>query len=275
MPESSSAVFSKPLAAQIYTVRDALEHGSPEEAQAAIQGIADIGYTEIEGVDGTWDIAAPLASAAGLKIVAMHVSSSKILGAGDRPAMSVSELADYAHGNNFPWVVMPSSPRDMRASLDGCKNLAAKLNEVGEGLNAAGLKFAYHNHSTDFAPVEGSSFMDALVAETDADFVKVEADVFWVSVAGYDPAQWIRDHADRVRLVHLKDKGADTPTQFTTDVPYESFKEVGAGVLDFPAILQACEEAGVEHYIVEQDRTTGNPVDSLRQSYAYLRTVEV
>ena len=53
------------------------------------------------------------------------------------------------------------------------------------------------------------------------------------------------------------------------------FKEVGNGVLDFPAILRAAARSGVKHDFVEQDYCPGDPVDSLRQSYRYLRSVEL
>jgi sugar phosphate isomerase/epimerase len=48
---------------------------------------------------------------------------------------------------------------------------------------------------------------------------------------------------------------------------------VGNGVLDIPAILRAAANAGVEHYVVEQDYCSGDPVESLRQSYHYLQGV--
>jgi sugar phosphate isomerase/epimerase len=74
-------------------------------------------------------------------------------------------------------------------------------------------------------------------------------------------------------LLHLKDKAKDAPVQYTEDVPRTAFKEVGSGVLDFPAILKAAPAAGVKHYFVEQDQTPGDPLDSLRKSFEYLKTV--
>ena len=53
-------------------------------------------------------------------------------------------------------------------------------------------------------------------------------------------------------------------------MPRTAFVEVGSGALDFPAILAAARSAGVAHYFVEQDATPGDPVESLRKSYAYL-----
>ena len=53
----------------------------------------------------------------------------------------------------------------------------------------------------------------------------------------------------------------------------QTFKEVGAGSLDFAAILKAAAAAGARHYFVEQDQTPGDPVASLKQSYEYLRNL--
>ena len=46
---------------------------------------------------------------------------------------------------------------------------------------------------------------------------------------------------------------------------------MGNGTLDIAKALRAAQAAGVKHYFVEQDQTPGDPVDSLRQSYRYLR----
>jgi sugar phosphate isomerase/epimerase len=71
--------------------------------------------------------------------------------------------------------------------------------------------------------------------------------------------------------MHLKDMARGSRTTLVeSDVPPEAFVEVGAGALDFAAILAAARAAGVAHYFVEQDATPGDPVESLRKSYAYL-----
>jgi len=74
-----------------------------------------------------------------------------------------------------------------------------------------------------------------------------------------------------VASLHLKDKDPGVATSLTESaVPRTAFVEVGAGALDFPAILAAAREAGVRHYFVEQDYAPGDPVESLEKSYAYL-----
>jgi sugar phosphate isomerase/epimerase len=150
------------------------------------------------------------------------------------------------------------------------KALAEKLNKTGEKCRAAGLAFCYHNHAFEFEPMEGSTRFQVLLDSTDPKLVALEMDAFWVSVAGHDPVEILKQVSGRVKLVHLKDKAQGTPVMYKESVPASTFKEVGHGVIDWPAVLRAAESAGVEHYFVEQDQTPGDPVESLRQSFAYI-----
>jgi hypothetical protein len=52
-----------------------------------------------------------------------------------------------------------------------------------------------------------------------------------------------------------------------------AFAEVGSGVLDFRAVLAAAREVGVAHAFVEQDHTPGDPLESLKKSYAHLASL--
>ena len=47
--------------------------------------------------------------------------------------------------------------------------------------------------------------------------------------------------------------------------------EVGKGNLDWDDILAACEEAGVEYALVEQDTCETDPFDCLKTSYEFLK----
>ena len=114
---------------------------------------------------------------------------------------------------------------------------------------------------------------DTMFADTDPKLVQLETDVFWLSVAGVDPVKFLKDHAGRVALVHLKDKDPAQAKQYNEGVPHGTFREVGSGNLDFKAILNTAHDIGVKHYFVEQDWTPGDPLVSLKKSYDYLRSL--
>lgn len=275
-------LFAKPLGFQMYTLRYMLAEGIGD----IFERVAAAGYTEIEAVQSTgangvvvsWDSVAEAVLAAGIKPTSSHVSSQIITGADGIAAgpTTLEESAEWGAENGFSWLVMPYVPDDQRGDTrDHYQRLADKLNHAAEVYKAAGVGFAYHNHAFEFGPVEGTTAMDILLEGTDPDLVKIELDVFWTSVAGLDPAEWIRTHPGRAKLLHLKDKAATAPTQFAEGVANENFKEVGSGVLNFQDILQAAAADDMDRYVVEQDQTAGDAVDSLAQSVEYLRTVEV
>jgi sugar phosphate isomerase/epimerase len=267
---AAPAKFSKDLGAQLYTVRSVL----PDHPKETLQAIAEIGYKEVEILQAQLDTLPPLLTEVGLKPVGMHLDSALLLDTDD-PAASLSELLGKARAAGISFVVMPYVPNEKRGGLDVYRRLAENLNKAGQAAKDAGMRLCYHNHAFEFEPMDDTTPLQTLMTNTDPGLVALEIDVFWVSVAGRDPVEMLRTYAGRAPLVHLKDKAPATPQQFKEGLPAEYYKEVGNGTLDFAAILQAGAETGVQHYFVEQDQTPGNPVDSLRQSYQYLRSLKL
>ena len=127
--------------------------------------------------------------------------------------------------------------------------------------------------SFEFATLpDGRRALDVMLAAADPELVKLELDVFWVSVAGGDPVALIKQFSGRIPLMHLKDKMKGAPQSYTEMVPPQTFVEVGSGAIDFPAVLKAAGDARVEHYFVEQDQSP-DPIASLRKSFEYLRSL--
>lgn len=64
-------------------------------------------------------------------------------------------------------------------------------------------------------------------------------------------------------MIHLKDFVVNQE-----NLP--CFSEVGAGNLNFQRIIEVAKKSGCQWFIVEQDTTLGDPVNSLAQSFRYL-----
>jgi sugar phosphate isomerase/epimerase len=255
------------IGVQLYTVRSVL----PQKPAETLRAIESIGYREVEatyaGLDQIW----PALEATHLKPVSCHLDSTMVTkGSEDDLARALESLKK----RGFSYAVFPYLPPNERGGLEAMKTLAAKLNRAGEKARAAGLGLCYHNHAFEFEPMEGSMPGHVLFHGLDPELVNLELDVFWLSVAGQDPVEMLQQMAGRVPLVHLKDKASGTETRYNESVPRTTFKEVGNGVIDWAKVLQAAETAGVKHYFVEQDQTPGDPVDSLRQSFAFLKKLE-
>ena len=255
------------IGVQLYTVRNIL----PEKPAETLQALDAIGYREAECTFAGLDKFMPALQATRLKPVSLHLDMQQILhGKDDELQRSV----DQAKKNGFKFAVFPYLPPADRGGLDAIRRLAERLNHAGEKCHAAGLGFCYHNHAFEFEPMEGTTGFQVLMDSTDKKLVGLEMDAFWVSVAGHDPVEILGKFKGRVHLIHLKDKASGTPVMYKESVPKTTFLEVGHGVLDWSKVLHAAAASGVQHYFVEQDQTPGDPVESLRQSFDYLKKVD-
>lgn len=255
------------IGVQLYTVRDVL----PKKPAETLRRIRELGYREIEATYDDQEKIWREVAACGMKPVSIHLKDT-MLDAGQEDALS--RALDQAKGWNFVFAVIPALPEKQRSQPDVVRALGDRLNRAGEKARAAGLRLCYHNHAFDFRPLNGTSGFQMLMDRLDPKLCGFEVDCFWVSVAGGDPAALLRKLAGRVPLLHLKDKAAGTPQRFDESVDHAAFQEVGNGTIAWPKVLDAAVAAGVEHYFVEQDYTAGDPIESLRQSYAYLHRLQ-
>jgi sugar phosphate isomerase/epimerase len=244
------------LGVQLYTVRNIMG----KDPAAILKQIKEIGYAEVEATADTLSKDWSAIQSSGLKARSVHLSLNP----------TDEQFADVK-SKGFEYAVIPYVPVPDRGGIDVMKKLAASFQKAGERAKAHGLQLCYHNHAFEFKPMNGTMPLDILMGETKPEDVKLEMDVFWVSVAGHDPVELLKKYSGRVPLLHLKDKKKGQPAhaQYNENVPEDTFKEIGNGSVDFPAVLKAADAAGVRHYFVEQDQTP-DPIASLRQSYKYL-----
>lgn len=154
--------------------------------------------------------------------------------------------------------------------------LADEFNTFGEQMSKYGLTFVYHNHGYEHTSKDGKTLMDTLLTQTDADKVKFELDIFWMTAAGANPVEYLNKYPGRYKLLHLKD--ASGPIRFSGDggsvdqwMPlFGKMADPGAGVLDIPGIIAAAQKSGAEHYYLERDLTP-SPDTTLNNSFAYLK----
>ena len=270
---AASAATSHPLGFQLYTIRKIL----PQHARQALERLAQIGYREMESIRASNAVVLPLAKEFGIQAVSLHVDTPLVTGNWDawktdfphgRPTgLTWEKAVDDAAEAGFRYVVIAYLMPGERGSLDTFRRFADQFNQAAETAHKAGLQFCYHHHAFEFGPREGSRAIDVLLERLDANLVKIEMDVFWVSVAGNDPVELLGKWKGRVALVHLKDKAPGLKTHYSEELSANAFREVGLGVIDFSKVLRAAHDAGVEHYFVEQDEVAEDPVESLRYSY--------
>jgi sugar phosphate isomerase/epimerase len=264
---------------QLYTVRDILQKRPLETLQA----IADIGYREAEILRNQVALVAPYLKRVSLQPVSLHFETPLLTGNWKawkdadmppvEPGVTLDDAIATARDHGFRYFVFNYLTPEERLGLDFYRALADKLNATAQKCRSVGLRFCYHNHDFEFQPKPGGRPIDTLLAHLDKNLVGLEVDTFWVSMAGVDATAFLRAHAGQVELIHLKDRAPGTPVHYDiATVPKDTFRELGTGDLPVRQILLAASQAGAEHYFVEQDFSR-NPIESLRQSYAYLRKI--
>ncbi len=242
------------IALQLFTVRRLAAVDLP----GTLRAVAAAGYRSVE-LAGLPDIPpgelARLLEEAGLRAVAAHEGMERL-------RRDPAAVADRLDALGCPRVIVPSMPEEDRRTVGDVRRFAAELGGLARSLADRGIGFGYHNHAFEFAPLEGTTAWDVLLAELPAP-VELELDVYWVSVAGRDPVAEIRAVEDRVRLLHVKDRA---PGSEPRDTP------PGQGILAIPGIVEAGRAAAVEWYVTELADAT-DPLADIASAARYLESL--
>jgi sugar phosphate isomerase/epimerase len=247
-------------ALQLYTVRDLTR----TDFAGTVKQVAAIGYRYVELAGfGNLKTAAEVRDAlgeAGLKLAAAHAGIEQL-------EKELDKVLDEQEILGYRTIVCPYMPEPRRKDAAGWRKCAADLSRIGQQCRRRGFELAYHNHSFEFQVFDGVSGLDLLWQHSDPQFVRAELDVYWVAHGGGDPVSYIEKLGSRILLLHLKDMAAG---------PERRFAEVGAGILDFKAILAAAERQGIRWGVVEQDNCYGTPpLEAARKSLENLQRLGV
>jgi sugar phosphate isomerase/epimerase len=248
---------ARPLATlgiQLYTVRDAMA----ADFEGTLERLAGMGYDEVEfaGYFGRSPAhVRTILDGLGLDAPAAHVPLEALRD-------DLESTLDAAAAAGHTWVVCPWIAPAGR-SPDGYLQLADVLNRAGEACRKLGLRVAYHNHEFEFEPLASADVLpyELLLRRTDPAFVDFELDLFWVAQAGHESLDWFARHPGRFPLVHVKDMDGS---------PERRMVDPGRGVIDFPAIVDRREQAGIRHWFVEHDQPE-DPFGTARVGIDYLR----
>ncbi|WP_438435008.1 sugar phosphate isomerase/epimerase family protein [Gorillibacterium sp. sgz500922] len=243
-----------PIGLQLYTLREDTER----DMAGTLRRVAALGYESVEFA-GYGGLPAPQLRAvlaeAGLTAVSAHVPYDRLLN-------QLEEELFYAKELGLSYLIFPWVEADRIRSEAGLDELIGNLIAIGEQIRKAGLGFCYHNHEFELETVGGELILDRIYRKTDPALLQAELDLFWLKKAGIDPKHYLLSYTGRVRIVHLKDMEAGDEGFFA---------EVGHGIMDIPALLEAAAEAGVKHLLVEQDICRRSPWESIELSIGYLR----
>ena len=270
-----------PVAVQLYSVRDEME----QDFYGTIKEMKELGYDGVEFAGLFGEEPAQIKAFCeeiGIVPISAHVPYYDML---ENPE---AVLADYAE-IGCKYVVVPYLTEECRPGTDGFDATVEGIRKIGEAAKKLGLQLLYHNHDFEFVKIGEEYALDVLYSTVPEDILKTEIDTCWVNVAGVDPAEYVVKYTGRAPVVHLKDFrksgsgqgklydliGIDEEESAEEEESSFSFMPVGYGMQDIPAILAACEDAGAEWVVVEQDNPEEGEtrINSVKLSREYLKTL--
>jgi len=253
----------KPLAIQLYTVRDAIS----ENLEKALEKLVKLGFNQVEiyGYDGkffgkTRTEFQNILRNVGLQVISSHHTTGIVHSTKGTLLNDWEKSVEDLHFIGAKYMVCSYLFEEER-TLEHYKKLPELLNKSGEVTKKAGIDFAYHNHDFEFEKFDRTKTVyDFILDNTSSDLVKMELDLYWIAKAGFDPLLYFEKYPGRFPLWHVKDMKAIT----------KDFAEIGKGTIDFETIFEANEKAGLKHWFVEQDSSNKDMFESLKISADYI-----
>jgi sugar phosphate isomerase/epimerase len=254
----------RPVGLQLYSVRNLL----PKDFDGTLSEVHGAGYSVVEAAgffDHTAADVRKSMDAAGLRCVSAHYTLSLL-------ETQLDSILDYAKTLGLEYIVCSSSGgmhRDPAAkgdpTLDDWRWIAGEFNRIGEKVKAAGLSLGIHNHTPEFATIDGTLVYGELLKLTDPRLVAFEMDCGWVWASGHNPVDYLSKTPERFPLLHIKDmvRGTDGKIKMTV---------LGKGSIDYAPILRAATAA--KYYFVEQEQFDIEPIEELKLDAAYMRRLK-
>jgi sugar phosphate isomerase/epimerase len=214
-----------------------------KDMPGTVRAVAKMGYQVVEFYSPYYDWTTEQAKDVrkllddlGIKCLSTHNSPRAISADGMNKAVELNQII----GSKY--IIIASAGKT--AGADGWKGFADQLAGAAEKLRAHKMATGFHNHQTEWKPLEnGERAMDILARNTPKD-VALQLDAGTVVDAGADPVAWIKANPGRIKSIHLKDwgkTGGYTVAFGEGDVPWKPLFEAAESV------------GGVEYYLIEQE----------------------
>ncbi|WP_121744861.1 sugar phosphate isomerase/epimerase family protein [Natronorubrum halophilum] len=229
-------------AIQLFTLKD-VDESTPEL-------IARVGETEFEGVefydahfdefyDGAVSRTRDALEDAGLAVAGAHVDI-------DRLETELDDLVGHCLAVGCSTLVVPTYEPEAFATVEGIESAADRIGDAAAELAEYDIDLLYHNHTFEFADVDGRVAFERFVDRADGRF-GFEPDVGLAKHAGYDPLALLEAVDGQAPVVHLTDSIPSDPAALHADV--------GKGAVNIEACTSATAAAGTEWFVCENGRT--------------------
>jgi sugar phosphate isomerase/epimerase len=242
-PLALAADSKIPVGLELFSVRGEMN----KDLTATVTAVAKMGYAVVEFYAPYFDWSEErtkevrkLLDDLGLRCRSTHNGPASFATDGVQKAIDRNKML----GCDF--IVLASAGRPK--TLDDWKKVAETLTYGVEKFKPAGLRAGYHNHQTEFQPLEGKRPIEVIAANTPKEFM-LQFDVGTCVEVGSDPIAWIKANAGRINSLHCKDWAPGTAED------NKAYRVLfGEGVCPWKQIFATAESVGgVEYYLIEQE----------------------
>ena len=197
-PLALAADSKIPVGLELYSVRDEMN----KDLTATVTAVAKMGYPIVEffapyyqwSEDYTKQVR-KLLDDLGLRCRSTHNGPASFATDGVQKAIDRNKIL------GVEFIVLASAGKP--ATLDDWKKVAETLTYGVEKFKPAGLRAGYHNHQTEFQPLEGKRPIEVIAANTPKEFM-LQFDVGTCVEVGSDPVAWIKSNPGRINGLHCK-----------------------------------------------------------------------
>jgi inosose dehydratase len=161
------------------------------------------------------------------------------------PAVEAGDLATHAANARFVrdagglfLQIIDERPRRAVTPADYVR-LGRLLTELGKRTADLGVQLAYHHHMNSIG--EPPEAIEQIMEAADRRHVKLLLDIAHFQQGGGDPVRAVKQYADRLAFMHIKDVESVREPAGTPPRPYR-FVELGRGTVDVKGVFAALDE---------------------------------
>ncbi len=235
------------LAVQLYSLRD--DYKTSEEFLKILEKVKEIGFEGVEfaGFGGCEpETIKEKIDELGLTAVGCH------MGVDCFKPDKIEETISIAKTLGMKYVGTGGAPHSTPEEVQELVDIFSYANKAGE---KEGIKFYYHNHTEEFElNFDGRLCMDVI-----SDGAYLELDTYWSFCGGADNYSYIKDNADKILLLHIKDGIDRKPTA------------LGEGNNDLLSVFKAAKEVDAEWLILENDDPVPTGIEDITRSMKYFK----
>jgi len=171
--------------------------------------------------------------------------------------------------------IIDEKPRG-RALVDAdFRRLGVLLTELGKRTADLGIPVSYHHHMNSIG--EQPHAVRAIMDSADPRYVKFQLDTAHYQQGGGDPAQAVKDYADRLLFLHIKDVESPIPGAAGDPARSYRFVELGRGKVNLKRVFDALREVDFSGWaIIELDEVPDrarSPKESAQINKKYVEEV--